>query len=76
MFRFLSGRFLVTRLAAVVAVDFEALELAGFAGVTFLSAILSTSPLVWFLSPSNSFKRWRCVPSVTGCRVFSVTVNL
>jgi hypothetical protein len=26
--------------------------------------------------PSNSFKRWRCVPSVTGCRVFSVTAIL
>src|SRR3954471_6523256 len=66
MFRFLSERFLVTRLAAVAAVDFEALELSGFAGVTFLSAILGTSPLVWFLVLSNSLKRRRCVPSVTG----------
>src|SRR5205085_3886028 len=37
-------RRLVTRLALALAVDFEALELAGFAGETFLSAILGTSP--------------------------------
>jgi hypothetical protein len=41
-----------------------------------LSAMLGTSPLVWFLVPSNSFKRWGCVPSVTGCRVLSVTAIL
>src|SRR3954469_19455708 len=65
MFRFLSARFLVTRLAAVVAVDFEVLELSGFAGVTFLSAMLGTSPLISLIGLSNSFRERRCVPSVT-----------
>ena len=75
MLRFLRLRRFVTRVAVSVSVDFEALELAGFAGETFFSAILDASPSGGFLAPSNSSQKERRVPCVTGWRVLSVTVK-